>query len=50
MSLFPIEIFLMDNHQDAKTKKLQLFDELCNSELVVRIIYYFILVNYFSFI
>jgi hypothetical protein len=46
--LFPVEI-LMDN-QSTKAKKLQLFDELCNSEITVRYVYYSILINYFSFL
>ena len=41
MCLFPIELYEMDNQQ-TKAKKLQLFDELCNSELIVRLISYFI--------
>jgi hypothetical protein len=36
--LFPIEN-RMDN-QETKAKKLQLFDELCNSEITVRYVYY----------
>jgi nitrate reductase gamma subunit len=39
----------MDN-QSTKAKKLQLFDELCNSEITVRYVYYSILINYFSFL